>query len=192
MFSNKTWSASELLVSGGFVRRNTLLLLNLPAPSHRMRSRRRRVSGIQTKGTFICSMWESIPRWNVLSLVCWYIYSLVKWKENVTFKRREQKTQGFPGSSSSFSHDLWEVPILWPPDEKSWLTGKDPDAGKVWRQEKGVAEDEMVGWRHWLNGYQLEQTLGDSEGQGCLACYSPWGCKESDVTATEQQQREVS
>ena len=75
-----------------------------------------------------------------------------------------------------------ETPILWPPDAKSWFTGKDPDAGKDWRQEKGTAEDEMVGWHHRLNAHELEQTLGDGEGQGSLACYSPWGCKESDTT----------
>ena len=76
-----------------------------------------------------------------------------------------------------------EAPILWPPDAKSWLTGKDPDAGKDWGQEhKRVAEDEMAGWCHWLNRHEFEQTLGDSEGQGSLVCYSPWGHKESDTT----------
>ena len=65
-----------------------------------------------------------------------------------------------------------EAPILWPPDVKSWLIEKDPDAGKDWREEKRTTEDEMVGWHHWLSGHELEQTLGDSEGQGSLACYS--------------------
>ena len=63
-----------------------------------------------------------------------------------------------------------EVPVLWPPDEKSRLIGKDPDAGKDWRQEeKGATEDEMVGWHHLLNGHEFEQTLGNSEGQGSHA-----------------------
>ena len=75
-----------------------------------------------------------------------------------------------------------EAPIIWPPDVKSRLTGKDTDAGKDWGQEKGVTEDEMVGWHHWLNGHDFEQTPGDSEGQGILACSSPWGCKESSTT----------
>ena len=75
-----------------------------------------------------------------------------------------------------------EAPILWPPDVKNWLTGKDPDAGKDWRQETGVTEDEMVGWHHWLNGQESEQAPGDGEGQGSLACCSPWGHKELDVT----------
>jgi len=59
-----------------------------------------------------------------------------------------------------------EAPILWPPNTKSRLIGKDPDAGKDWGQEeKGATEKEMVGWHHWLNGYEFEQTLGDNEGQ---------------------------
>ena len=74
-----------------------------------------------------------------------------------------------------------EAPILWSPDVKNWLIGEDLDAGKDWRQEeKGTAEDEMVGWHHWLNGYEFKQTPKDGEGQGCC---SPWGLKES----TEQQ-----
>ena len=76
-----------------------------------------------------------------------------------------------------------EAPILWPPDAKTWFTGKDSDAGRNWGQEeKGVTEDEMVGWHHWLNGHESKQTLGDSKGQGRLACCSPWGRKESDTT----------
>ena len=68
-------------------------------------------------------------------------------------------------------------------DAKSWLIGKDPDAGKDWGQEeKGKTEDEMVGWHHPLDGHESEQTLGDGEGQGSPACCSPWGHKESDTT----------
>ena len=69
-----------------------------------------------------------------------------------------------------------EAPVLWPPDVKNWLIGKDPDAGKDWRkEEKKATEDEMVGWYHQLNGHEFEQALGDSEEQGSLACCSPWG-----------------
>ena len=76
-----------------------------------------------------------------------------------------------------------ETPILWPPDAKNWLTGKDPDAGKDWRQEeKGMTEDEIVGWHHQLNGHEFEQAPGIGDGQGSLACCSPRGCKESDMT----------
>ena len=75
-----------------------------------------------------------------------------------------------------------ETPILWPPDAKNWLTGKDPDAGKDWRQEKEMTEDEMVGWHHWLNGHEFEQALGVGDEQGNLACCSLGGRKESDMS----------
>ena len=76
-----------------------------------------------------------------------------------------------------------EAPVIWPPDVKSWFTGKDPDARKDWGQEEeGMTEDEMVGWHHQLNGHESEQTPGDSEWQGSLACCSPGGHKESDTT----------
>ena len=71
-----------------------------------------------------------------------------------------------------------EAPILWPPDVKSQLIRKDPDAGKDWRQEdKGT-----IGWHHWLDGHEFEQALGDGDWQGSLACCSLWGCKESNTT----------
>ena len=85
------------------------------------------------------------------------------------------------------------VPIIWPPDAKSQLIGKDPDTGKEWRQKKRAAEDELVIWYYqldrqlviWyyqLDGHEFEQTPGDSGGQGSLACCSLWGVKESDTT----------
>ena len=74
-----------------------------------------------------------------------------------------------------------ETPILWPPDAKNWLIWKDPDAGKGWRwEEKGTTEDEMVGWHH--QGHDFEKALGVGDRQGSLACCSPWGRKESDMT----------
>ena len=75
-----------------------------------------------------------------------------------------------------------EAPVLWPPDAKSWLIRKDTDAGKDWMQEKGTTEDGMVGWHHWLNGHEFEQTLGNNEGQGSLVCCSPWSRKELDMS----------
>ena len=76
-----------------------------------------------------------------------------------------------------------ETPILWPPDVKSWLIGKDTNAGKDWRQEeKGTTEDEMVGWHHQFNGQEFEQAPGVGDGQGSLACCSSWGSKELDTT----------
>ena len=75
------------------------------------------------------------------------------------------------------------APILWPPDAKNWLIRKDPDAGKDWRQEeKGMTDNKMVGWHHWLDGLETEQALGVGDGQGSLGCCSPWGHKESDTT----------
>ena len=76
-----------------------------------------------------------------------------------------------------------ESQILWPPDVKNWFTGKDPDAGKDWRQEeKGTTEDDRVGWHHQLDGYEFEQAPGVGDGQGSLACCSPWGRKQLDTT----------
>ena len=76
-----------------------------------------------------------------------------------------------------------EAPIHCPPDAKSGLIGKDPDAGKDRSQEeKGMIEDEMVEWHHWLNGHEFKQALGNAEGQGGLVYCSPWGGKELDTT----------
>ena len=75
------------------------------------------------------------------------------------------------------------TPILLPPHTKSWLIGKDPDAGRDWwQEEKGTTEDDMVGWHHRLNGREFEQAPGHSEEQGSLACCSPWGPKELNMT----------
>ena len=76
-----------------------------------------------------------------------------------------------------------ETPVLWPPDAKSWLIGKDSDAGRDWGQEeKGTTKDEMAGWHHRLDGRAFEWTPGDGAGQGGLARCSSWGRKESDMT----------
>ena len=86
-----------------------------------------------------------------------------------------------------------EAPILWPPDAKSWLTGKDLDARKDWGQkEKRVTEDEMVRWHHQVNGHEFEQTLGDSGGQRSLVCWSPWSHRVvGHDLAAEQQQNSI-
>ena len=76
-----------------------------------------------------------------------------------------------------------ETPILWPPDAKTWLIWKDPDAGKVWGQgEKGTTEDEMIEWQHWFNGFGFRWTPGVGDGQGGLVCHSSWGRQESNTT----------
>ena len=80
-----------------------------------------------------------------------------------------------------------EFPIVWPPDVMNWLTGKDPDARKDWRQEEqGTAEDEMVGWHHWLNGREFEQAL-----KGSLVCWSPWGHRIGHDWVVELNWRQV-
>ena len=76
-----------------------------------------------------------------------------------------------------------EVPIIWPPDGKSWLFRKDPDAGKDWRQEeKGMTEDETAGWHHWLDAHEFGWTAGVGDGQGGLVYSDLWACKELDMT----------
>ena len=76
-----------------------------------------------------------------------------------------------------------ETPVLWPPHVKSWLIGKDSDAGRDGGQEeKGMTEDERAGWHHWLNGRESQWTTGVGDGQGGLACCDSWGPKESDTT----------
>ena len=75
-----------------------------------------------------------------------------------------------------------EIPVLWPPHVKSWLIGKDFDAGRDWGQKKGMTEDEMAGWHHWLTGCESEWTPEVGDGQGGLACCDSWGRKESDTT----------
>ena len=102
-------------------------------------------------------------------------------KEIKSVSPKENQPWIFTGRTDAVT----ETPILWPPDVKSQIIGKDPDAGKNWGQEeKGATEDEMVGWHHWVSGRELGVggTPGDNEGQGGLVRYTPWGCKESDMT----------
>ena len=76
-----------------------------------------------------------------------------------------------------------ETPVLWPPHVKSWLIGKDSDAGRDWEQEeKGTPEDEMAGWHHWLDGHEFGWTPGVGDGKGGLTCCNSWGRKEPDAT----------
>ena len=76
-----------------------------------------------------------------------------------------------------------EAPVLWPPHAKSWLIGKDSDAGRDWEhEEKEMTKDEMAGWHHWLDGRESAWTPGDGDGQGGLACSNSWGRKKSDMT----------
>ena len=105
--------------------------------------------------------------------------SLLDCKEIKPINPKGNQSQIFIGRTDAEA----ETPILWPPDVKNWLIGKDPDAGKDWMQEeKGTIEDETVGWHHQVDGHEFEQALGVGDGQGSLVCCSPWGCKESDTT----------
>ena len=128
-----------------------------------------------------CGSWTIIDpteHWKIdaFELWCWRRLLRVPWTA-----RRSNQSKGNQSWIFILKTDA-EAPIFWPPDVKSRLTGKDPDAGKCWGQEeKGATEDEMLGW-HWLSGHEFEQTLGESEGQGSLACYSPWGSKEQGRT----------
>ena len=86
-----------------------------------------------------------------------------------------------------------EAPVLWPPHAKSWLIGKDSDAGRDWGQEeKGTTEDEMAGWHHWLDGCESEWTPGVCDGQGGLACCDSWGCRVGHDWATELNWTELT
>ena len=129
--------------------------------------------------------------WTVKKAACWRIdaFELWCWRRLLrvpwTARRSNQSLlkEINPEYSLEETDAEAEVPIIWPPDGKSWLIGKDPGAGKHWRQkEMRVAEDEMVGWHQWLNGHEFEQTLGDGEGQGSLVCCSPWTHEELDTT----------
>ena len=118
-------------------------------------------------------------RIDAFELWCWRRLLRVPWTARRSNQSKGNQSWMFTGRTDVEA----ETPIIWPPDTKSWLIGKDPDVGKDWRrEEKGTTEDEMVGWHHGLNGHEFGWTLGVGDGQGVLACSSPWGRKESDMT----------
>ena len=132
-----------------------------------------------------CGSWttKKAEHWRieVFELWCWRRLLRVPWAANKIKPVHPKGNQSwiFIGRTDAEAETL----ILWPPDAKNWLIGKDPDAGKDWKQEeKGTREEEMVGWHYRLDGHEFEQALGVGDGQGGLACCSPWGCKESDTT----------
>ena len=134
-----------------------------------------------------CESWtiKKGEHWKIdaFELWCWRRLLRVPWtdcKEIQSVHPKGDQSWTFIGRIDA------ETPILWPPDAKNWLTGKDPDAGKDWRQEeKGMTEDEMVGWHHWLDGYEFEQVLGVGDRQGDLVCFSPWDCRVRHDWVTE-------
>ena len=129
--------------------------------------------------------------WTIKKAECWRIdaFELWCWRRllRVPWTARRSKQSILKETSPGYSLEglmvKLKLQILWPPDAKSWLIWKDPDAGKEWRQEeKGTTEDEMVGWHYCLNGHEFGWTPGVGDGQGGLMCCSPWGRKESDST----------
>ena len=131
-----------------------------------------------------CESWtiKKTECWRTVAfeLWCWRRLLRVSW----TARRSNQSIlkKISPGCSLE-RHAEAETPILWPPDVKNWLIEKDPDAGTDWRQEeKGTAEDEMVGWHHWLDGHGFGWAPGVDDGQGGRVCCGSWGLKESDMT----------
>ena len=130
-----------------------------------------------------CESWaiEKAEHWRVDAFApwCWRSLLRVHWTARRSNHPKGDQSWVFIGRTDVEA----ETPILWSPDVKSWLTGKDPDAGIDWGQEeKGTTEDEMVGWHHQLSGHESEQAPGDGEGRGSLASWSPCGHKELDMT----------
>ena len=116
---------------------------------------------------------------DAFELWCWRRLLRVPW----TARRSNQSILKEISPGCSLTDPEAETPILRPPDVKIWPIGKGSDVGKDWRQEEtGTTEDETVGWHHQLKRHEFEQALGDGDGQGGLACCSPWGGKESDMT----------
>ena len=111
-------------------------------------------------------------------LWCWRRLLRVPWMIQPVHSKGDQPWVFFGRNDAKV-----ETPVLWPPRVKSWLIGKDSDAGRdCGQEEKGMTEDEMAGWHHRLDGCEFEWTLGVGDGQGGLACCSSWGRKESDTT----------
>ena len=130
-----------------------------------------------------CESWiiKKAEHWRIdaSELWCWRrLLSPLNYKEIKSFNPRANQSWLFIGRT--------ETPILCSPDANNWLIGKDPDAGKDWRQEeKGMTEDEMVERHHQLDGYEFEQAPGVRDGHGCLVCLSPWGCRVKHNWVTE-------
>ena len=132
-----------------------------------------------------CENWtiKKAEHWRIdaFELWCWRRFLRVPWtarRSNLVDPKGNQSCI-FIGKTDA------EAPVVWPPVVKNKLTGKDPDAGKDWRQEKGMTEKEMVGWHHWFDGHEFEQAPGVGDGQGSLACCSPWGLRVGHDWETE-------
>ena len=131
-------------------------------------------------------MWEVdykeswAPKNDAFELWCWRRLLRVPWtaRSNQSILKDISPEYSLEGLMLKLMHS-----VLWPPDAKNWITGKDPDAGKDWRwEEKGTTEDGVVGWHHQLDALWVWASSGNGDGQGSLACCSPCSCKESDMT----------
>ena len=128
-----------------------------------------------------CENWtiKKAEPWRTDASELWWCRRPLDCKEIQPINHKGNKSWIFIGRIDAEPETL----ILWPPDTKNWLTGKDSDSGKDWRQgEKGMAEVERVGWHHWHDGHEFEYAPGVGDGQGSLVCCSPWCCKELDTT----------
>ena len=137
--------------------------------------------GMENKG----EVWEKFwTNWSMMSLILHNHHSLNSFYEPGSITLTEIQPVHPKGNQSwiFIGRTDAEAPILWPPDANNWLIGKGPDAGEDWRKdEKGKTDNEMLRWQHQLDGHESEQALGVGDGQGSLACCSPWGRQESDM-----------
>ena len=120
-------------------------------------------------------------RIDAFELWCWRRLLRVPWtarRSNQSILKGVHQSWVFIGRTDAEA----ETPIFWPPHAKSWLIGKDPDAGRDWGQEEKGMTDDMAGWHHWLNAHEFGWTLGFGDGQGGLEFFDSWGLKESDTT----------
>ena len=142
------------------------------------------VKAVFSSGHVWCESWTvkkaEHRRMDAFELWCWRRLLRVPWRKEIQPVHSEgDQSWDFFGRNDAKA----EAPVLWPPHAKSWLIGKDFDAGRDWwQEEKGTTEDEMAGWHHWLDGRESEWTPGVGDGQGGLACCDSWGHKESDTT----------
>jgi len=132
-------------------------------------------------------MWEldCEESWALMNWCFWTVVLEKTLESSCTARRSNQSIlkEISPGISLEEMMLKLKLQYFWPPHVKSWLIGKDSDAGRDWGQEeKGPTEDEMAGWHHWLDGHEFEWTPGVGDGQGGLACCDSWGHKESDMT----------
>ena len=130
-----------------------------------------------------CESWtiKKAEHWRTDVFELWWFSSLLRIPWTARRSNQSIPKEISPEYSGRIGSEA-ETLVLWSPDAKNWLIGKDPDAGKDWRQEKGLTEDEMIDRHHWFNGHEFEQAPGVGDGQGSLVSCSPWGRKESDTS----------